>query len=180
MPSMLCWHTRIPQNRPAFCSQIHEYQTRGEHEASGDGLRERGTRGVVEGSVVEWDEDGSNVRAGPNKRFYESLACRKECGAHMLPNAFWEVQNFCVQQMLPRDGMHAIDLGALIRLIMAILLKYLNCVEIILGIEGLAAKKLEERMRRCLARREGPDGQLNKYARYAICVLPILTYFANI
>ena len=128
-----------------------------EHEASGDGLRERGTRGVVEGSVVEWDEDGSNVRAGPNKRFYES--CRKECGAHMLPNAFWEVQNFCVQQMLPRDGMHAIDLGAIIRLIMAILLKYLNCVEKILDIEGLAAKRLEERMRRCLAVREGPDGQ---------------------
>ena len=128
-----------------------------EHEASGDGLRERGTRGVVEGSVVEWDEDGSNVRAGPNKRFYES--CRKECGAHMLPNAFWEVQNFCVQQMLPRDGMHAIDLGAIIRLIMAILLKYWNCVEIILDIEGLAAKRLEERMRRCLAVREGPDVQ---------------------
>ena len=39
-----------------------------EHEASGDGLRERGMRGVVEGSVVEWDEDGSNVRAGPNKK----------------------------------------------------------------------------------------------------------------
>ena len=113
-----------------------------EHEASGDGLRERGIRGVVEGSVVEWDEDGSNVRAGPNKKFYES--CRKECGAHMLPNAFWEVQNFCVQQMLPRDGMHAIDLGAIIRLIMAILLKYWNCVEKILDIEGLAAKRLEE------------------------------------
>ena len=69
-----------------------------------------------------------------------------------------EVQNFCVQQMLPRDGMHAIDLGAIIRLIMVILLKYLFCVEIILDIEGLA-KRLEERMRRCLAVREGPDGQ---------------------
>ena len=51
------------------------------HDASGDGLRERGTRGVVEGSVVELDEDGANVHAGPNKRFYES--CRKVCGAHM-------------------------------------------------------------------------------------------------
>ena len=55
--------------------------------------------------------------------------------------------------------MHAIDLGAIIRLIMAILLKCLNCVEKILDIEGLAAKRLEERMRRCLAVREGPDGQ---------------------
>ena len=93
-----------------------------EHEASGDGLRERGIRGVVEGSVVEWDEDGSNVRAGPNKKFYDS--CRKECGAHLTYNAFWEVQRFCVQQMLPRDGMHAIDLGAIIRLILAILRKF--------------------------------------------------------
>ncbi len=39
------------------------------HEASGDGLRERGSRGVVEGSVVEWDENGANVRAGPNNFF---------------------------------------------------------------------------------------------------------------
>ena len=63
--------------------------------------------------------------------------------------------------MLPRDGMHAIDLGARIRLILAILLKFFNCVEKNLDIEGLAAKRLEERMRRsrCLARREGPDGQ---------------------
>ena len=128
-----------------------------EHEASGDGLRERGARGIVEGSVVEWDADGSNVRAGPNKRAYES--CRKECGAHLTYNAFWEVQNFCVQQMLPRDGMHAIDLGAIIRLIMAILMKYFECVEKILGMEGLAASRLEARMRRCLARRDGPDSQ---------------------
>ena len=56
------------------------------------------------------------------KKFYES--CRKECGAHLTYNAFWEVQNFCVQQMLPRDGMHAIDLGAIIRLILAILRKF--------------------------------------------------------
>ncbi len=90
-------------------------------------------RGVVEGSVVEWDEDGSNVRPGPNKRFYDS--CRKECGAHLTYNAFWEVQNFCVQQMLPRDGMHAIDLGAITRLILAIPRKFWVCVEIIVDME---------------------------------------------
>ncbi len=73
--------------------------------------------------------------------------------------AFWEVQNFCVQQMLPRDGMHAIDLGAIFRLILAILRKFFVCVERILDVEGLAAENLEESMRRCLARREGPDGQ---------------------
>ena len=61
--------------------------------------------------------------------------------------------------MLPRDGMHAIDLGAIIRLILAILGKFYVCVEQILNVEGLAAKTLEERMRWCLAWREGPDGQ---------------------
>ncbi len=70
----------------------------------------------------------------------------------MTYNAFWEVPNFCVQQML-RDGMHAIDHGAIIRLILAIHRKFWMCVELILNMEGLAAKKLEERMRRCLARR---------------------------
>ena len=60
-----------------------------------------------------------------------------------------------------REGFFAImiDLGALIRLILAILVKFFICVENILDIKELAAKRLEERMRRCLARREGPDGQ---------------------
>ncbi len=45
----------------------------------------------------------------PYKWFYGS--CRKECGAHITYNACWEVQNLCIQQMLQRDGMHAIDFG---------------------------------------------------------------------
>ena len=128
------------------------------YEASGEGIRDRGVRGVVDGSIVEWDEDGSNVRPGPNKSNYESA--RKECGAHLLFNAFWRIKHFCVQQMLPRDGMHAIDLGALIRLILAILRKYWECVEKELGQEGLAAALLEARLRMYLARRTGPDDQV--------------------
>jgi hypothetical protein len=128
------------------------------YEASGDGLRERGTRGVVEGSVVEWDEDGSNVRSGPNSSMYESV--RKECGAHPIYNAFWKIKNFDLQQMLPRDGMHAFDLGALIRLIIAILLKYFYCAEEEMDMEGLAASRMEARLRMYLARSEGPDGQM--------------------
>ena len=55
--------------------------------AAGDGLRARGMRGVVEGErVVEWDEDGSNVRPGPNSSHYEEV--RKECGAYATYNAF--------------------------------------------------------------------------------------------
>jgi hypothetical protein len=134
-------------------------------EASGDGFRERGAAGVVDGSVVEWDEDGSNVRPacpGPNASKYESV--RKECGAHILPNAFWKIPKFDVQQMLPRDGMHAFDLGALIRLIIAILLKYFFCAEEDMDMEGLAASRMEARFRMYLACRAGPDGQM-----YVIC-----------
>jgi hypothetical protein len=133
-------------------------------EASGDGLRERGAGGVVDGSVVEWDEDGSNVRPGPNASKYESV--RKECGAHILPNAFWKIPNFDVQQMLPRDGMHAFDLGALIRLIIAILLKYFICAEEEMDMEGLAASRMEARLRMYLACSAGPDGQM-----YVICTI---------
>jgi hypothetical protein len=45
--------------------------------------------------------------------------------------------------MLPRDEMHAFDLGALIRLIIAILLKYFFCAEEEMGMEGLAASRME-------------------------------------
>ncbi len=99
------------------------------------------------GAWSEWDEHGANVLAGPNKRFYKSG--RKECGAHMTYNAFWEVPNFCVQQMLPRDGMHAIDLGGIVRLILVMLRKFCVYVEQILNVEGLAAEKLKERMGKC-------------------------------
>jgi hypothetical protein len=54
--------------------------------------------------------------------------------------------------MLSSDGMHAFDLGALIRLIIAILLKYFYCAEEEIGMEGLAASRMEARMRMYLAR----------------------------
>ncbi len=47
----------------------------------------------------------------------------------------------------------------MIRLILAMLRRFYVYVEQILHVEGLAAQKLEERMRQCLALREGPDGQ---------------------
>ncbi len=99
---------------------------------------------AADGPVVEWDEDCSNVRAGPNAIHYE--AARKDCGAHLLYNAFWKLKNFCVQQMLPRDIIHAIDLGTIVRLILAILMKYFECVEKILGMEGLAASRMGARL----------------------------------
>ena len=127
--------------------------------ATGDGLRNIGLRGMGPGDVVQWNEDGSCVRPGPESIHYE--AARAECGAHLLFNAFWAVANCCVHQLLMRDSMHQIDLGVIIRLIMAILRKYWECVLQFFeeGKEGLAAKKLSERLQKVLGRRTGQDGQ---------------------
>ncbi len=130
---------------PVAAKTMHARREEIEHAASGDVLREHGMGRLEDGPVVEWDEDGSNVRPGPNVIHYE--AARKSRGAHLLNNAFWKIKNFCVQQMLLRDFMHAIDLGAIIRLIMAILRKYFECIEKILDKEGLAASRLEARLR---------------------------------
>jgi hypothetical protein len=60
--------------------------------ASGDGLLYRGVQHMVDGSVVDWDEDGSNIRPGPNAIHYDTS--RIECGAHFLYNAFWQSSTF--------------------------------------------------------------------------------------
>ena len=127
--------------------------------ATGEGLRALGMRRIGRGDVVMWNEDGSCVRPGPESRHYE--ASRGECGAHLLFNAFWAVANCCVHQLLMKDPMHQIDLGIIIRLIMAILKKYWENVLQFFeeGSEGLAAKKLTERIRKVLDRRTGQDGQ---------------------
>ena len=107
--------------------------------------------------VVDWGEDGSTHSPGPNSVHYETM--RTVAGAHLVFNAFWLINHFCVHQMLMRDAMHAIDLGIIITLIRAILRAFLECVELQLDIEGRAAAKLEKRFRNILAIRTGPDGQ---------------------
>jgi hypothetical protein len=107
--------------------------------------------------VVDWGDDGSTHRPGPNSAHYEDG--RTRCGAHLVFNAFWMVPYFCVHQMLMRDSMHTIDLGIIITIIRAILRAFLECVELVLNIEGRAAAKLESRFRNILARYTGPDGQ---------------------
>ena len=64
MSSLLRWHKGILRtDLPTDPKSMNIRREEIEHEASGDGLRERGMRGVVEGSVVEWDEDGSHKLA---------------------------------------------------------------------------------------------------------------------
>ena len=107
--------------------------------------------------VVQWEEDGSDTAPGPNSSHYESV--RKSVGAHLLYNAFWIVNHFCVHQMIMKDRMHAIDLGVIVTLIKAMMRKYYECVEIFLNKEGLAASKLEKRFKNILATRTGQDSQ---------------------
>jgi hypothetical protein len=80
----------------------------------------------------------------------------------LLFNAFWAVANCCIHQLLMKDPMHQMDLGVIVRLIMAILRKYWERVLQFLkeGNEGLAAKKLQARLNLLLARRTGQDGRM--------------------
>jgi hypothetical protein len=122
-------------------------------------------------------DHGSNVRPCPQLEQITLHFPRKECGAHLLLNlnAFWRIKHFGVQQMLPRDGMHVIDLAAIVRLILAmILLKYFHFVENELDQEGLAAARMdsfEARLRMYLARRNDPDGQMSilSLCKYVQC-----------
>jgi hypothetical protein len=92
-------------------------------------------------SVVNWGEAPDHVHSpGPNAANYENFSAH--AGAHLVFNAFWNIQHFCVHQMLMRDPMHQIDLGAIVHLIRAILRKFKECVVIALDKVGLAAKKL--------------------------------------
>jgi hypothetical protein len=61
--------------------------------------------------------------------------------------------------MLMRDPMHQVDLGVIVHLIKAILRKYSDCVESILGIPGRAAARLKERFGLLFSKHKGHDGQ---------------------
>ena len=102
--------------------------------------------------VVEFGEDCSFHRPGPNSTCYEDAW--PICGAHLVFNAFWLISNF---QMLMHYEMHAIDLGIIITLIWAILLTFMEIVAVVLDIQGRATAKLETRFRNVVARRTGRD-----------------------
>ena len=80
------------------------------------------------GSVVDFGELPDRIHSpGPNASHYEQF--RSQAGAHLIFNAFWTIPHFCVHQMLMRDPMHQVDLGAIVHLIRAILRKFKECVE---------------------------------------------------
>ena len=127
-----------------------------EQAAAGQGRNIRGMQ--AGGSVVDFGELPDRIhKPGPNASHYEQF--RSQAGAHLIFNAFWTIPHFCVHQMLMRDPMHQVDLGAIVHLIRAILRKFKECVETALDMPGLAARKLGNRLRLMLAKRSTPGGQ---------------------
>jgi hypothetical protein len=67
--------------------------------------------------------------------------------------------------------MHQIDSGVIISFLKAILRKFLECVEIPLGIAGAAAKKLTNSLHRLLGKERTTSGHL-MYGAHA-CLVPV-------
>ena len=109
-------------------------------------------------------------------KFYESQ--RIKAGAHLFFNAFWLIPHFCLNLMYMRDTMHQIDSGVIISFLKAILRKFLECVEIPLGIAGAAAKKLTNRLRRLLGKERTASGHL-MYGAHA-CLVPVNYATSNV
>jgi hypothetical protein len=83
-----------------------------EQAAAGQGRDIRGMQ--AGGSVVDFGQHPDRIHSpGPNASPYEQF--RSQAGAHaahLIFNAFWTIPHFCVHQMLMRDPMHQVDLGA--------------------------------------------------------------------
>ena len=87
-------------------------------------------------SVVNFGDHPDHIHSpGPNASHHKQF--RTHAGAHLIFNAFWTIQHFFVHQMLMRDPMHQIDLGAIVHFIRAILRKFQECVENALEKPGL-------------------------------------------
>ena len=101
---------------------------------------------------------------------------RQRCGAHLVfKNILADLQLLCAPDADARcgDGMHTIDLGIILKFIRAILRTFMEIVEIVLDIQGRAAKKLEMRFLNVVARRTGRDGQRYMYNMHTyahICI----------
>ena len=94
--------------------------------------------------VVTWHPQTKEMVPGPASKYYESG--RKRAGCHLLFNAFWAIQGFCIYQMCMRDPMHQMDKGVIVQLLKAILHLYYEQVESVMGEAGLAAKTLTTRL----------------------------------
>ena len=103
--------------------------------------------------AVTWQE----IVPGPASKYYESG--RKRAGCHLVFNAFWAIQGFCIYQMCMRDPMHQMDKGVIVQLLKAILHLYHEQVESVMGQAGLAAKKMTARLSAALGSRTDSAGR---------------------
>jgi len=113
--------------------------------------------------VVTWHPQTKEMVPGPASRFYQSSRLRAGC--HLVYNAFWAIQGFCIYQMCMRDPMHQVDKGVIVQLLKSILRLYSEQVESVLGKAGLAAKKLTARLTAALGSRTDKAGR--KYVLFA-------------
>ncbi len=88
-----------------------------EQAAAGEGTDIRGMQ--VGSSIVDFGEHPDRIHSpDPYASHYEQF--HSQAGAHLIFNAFWTIQHFCVHQLLMRDPMHQADLEAIVHLIRAI------------------------------------------------------------
>jgi hypothetical protein len=92
---------------------------------------------------------------GPNAVNKELFRAR--AGAHLVFNAFWNIQHFCVNQMLMRDHIHQFDLSAIVNLIRGILLQVTLVCRDSIGQGQPRCKTMRQRFELMLAKRNGPD-----------------------
>ena len=108
-----------------------------------------------EASAVDFGEHPDHIHPpGPNAVHYEQF--RGLADAHLIFHAFWNIQHFCVFQMLMRDPMRQVDLGAIVHLTTvtrAMLRKFQTCVGTVLGMPALAVRKVPHRLECMLAKR---------------------------
>jgi len=107
--------------------------------------------------VVTWHPQTKEMVPGPASKYYESG--RKRAGCHLVFNAFWAIQGFCIYQMCMRDPMHQMDKGVIVQLLKAILHLYHEQVESVMGQAGLAAKKMTARLSAALGSRTDSAGR---------------------
>ena len=107
--------------------------------------------------VVNWDEETKKMTPGPSSGSYE--ASRKKAGCHLIWNAFWAINGFCIYQMCMRDPMHQIDKGVIVTLLKAILRLYFEQIDSVMNCAGSAAKKLTERLIKALGARTDAAGR---------------------
>lgn len=147
---------RCRVKRTDFLSTVHaQARTTTEHRQAVE--KEVAGHNTGDRPIVTWHPQTKEMVPGPASKNYESG--RKRAGCHLVYNAFWAIQGFCIYQMCMRDPMHQMDKGVIVQLLKAILQLYYEKVELVIGKTGLASKKLTARLSAALGSRTDSVGR---------------------